>query len=85
LPGLIHRLSRETRPSVERRSALFAAAARLDPHGVCDALDGVAQTYFLFDEESRKPNPMRLTLRLLSAIRAIYGCFFLVHDGFFRL
>ena len=40
-------------PSVERRGALFTAAAGPDPYGVRDAIDGVAQTYFLLDEEPR--------------------------------
>jgi len=53
-------------PSIERRSTLFTAAAGLDPHGVRDSLDGVAQAYFLLDEEPRKTYAMRLVLGFLS-------------------
>jgi hypothetical protein len=64
-------------PSVERRGALLAAAAGLDPHGVRDSLDGVTQAYLFLDEEPRKANAVRLRLGLLLLI---LGRFFPIHD-----
>jgi hypothetical protein len=71
-------------PSVEHGSALFTAA-RLNSHSECHPLDGVTQTYFLFDEEPRKPNLKRLAFRLLPTIRVIRGGPFLLHDAFLGL
>jgi hypothetical protein len=72
-------------PSVESGGAFFAAAAGLNPHGVRDALDGVSEADFLVDEETRKPNPMRLAWRLLPTIWVISSCLLLLHDPFLRL
>jgi len=41
---------------------LLTAAARVDPHGVGESLDGVSQADFLVDQEPWKPNAMRLVL-----------------------
>ena len=69
-------------PSVERSRPFFAAIARLDSHCVSHLLDGVAQTYFLLNEEPWKTYAMRLVLGFLSlSLR----CFFFVHDIFLPL
>jgi hypothetical protein len=52
-------------PTVESGCPFFAAAAWLDSHGVSHFLDGVAQAYFLLDEEPRKTNTVGLVFGLL--------------------
>jgi hypothetical protein len=64
-------------PSVERGCPFFAAGAGLNPNGVSRALDNVAQTYFLLDEEAWKTHAMRLVLGFLSVT---LRSFFFVHD-----
>lgn len=59
------KLPREMHPAIERGGALFAPSAGLDAHRVRHSLDGVAQTDFLLDEETRKTDTMGLTLALL--------------------
>jgi hypothetical protein len=55
-------------PPIERRGALLAPAARLDPHGVRQSLGNISQANFLFNEEPGETNAMRLTLRFLPFI-----------------
>jgi hypothetical protein len=69
-------------PSVERGCPFFAAGAGLNPNGVSRALDNVAQTYFLLDEESWKTYAIRPVLRFLSVS---LSCFFIVHDIYLPL
>jgi hypothetical protein len=65
---VIQWLPRDTHPSVEQQGAPFTTASGLDPKGIRDSLDGVAQTSFVVDDKSRKFNAVRLFLRLLSVI-----------------
>jgi hypothetical protein len=55
-------------PSVERRSALLAAAAGLNSHGVSRSLDGVAKADFFVHEKTGQSHAMRLTLGFLSVL-----------------
>ena len=66
-------------PSVERRGPFFTAATGRYPKAVCDFFDGVAETYLLRDEETRKTNPVTVKLVFLPAI---FSFFLLVHESF---
>ena len=47
-------------PSVERGCPFFAAGAGLNPHGVRDFLNRIAETYFFIFDETGKAHAMRL-------------------------
>src|SRR5216684_3426991 len=76
---LVQWLTRKMHPAVQRRGALFTTTTGLDPHGVRDALDSVAQTCFFLDKKAGKTNAMRLVLGLFAFVldRFIPG-----HDSF---
>jgi hypothetical protein len=51
-------------PFVKRSGAFLTSATWLDPYGMGNSFNGVAQPYFLVNQETREPNPMRGTLFL---------------------
>jgi hypothetical protein len=68
-------LWRKTHPAVQGRGAALTAMTGFDPHPICDSLDGIAQADFLFNEETRKPNPVLIARFRLFVIVVIVICF----------
>jgi hypothetical protein len=54
---------RKMEPSIQRGGALLTAGTGSNPNAIRDALDGIAQADFLFNQESRKSDPVPTSLR----------------------
>ena len=82
---MVLRLSSEVDPLVECPGTLVTATTGLDAHRISDSLDGIAQTYFFLDEETRKANAMRLLSCFFRVILFVILFSLIRHDTFLPL